>query len=214
MLIISHRGARGQGLENTLESIQKVRNLKISYIEIDIQYTKNNVVVLAHNTTTPKGTRIKDITYRALQREMSYVPTLRDALRACGDIPAMIESKSAGSIAKSLEIIDNSPKAVITSFLSEEILSARINLPNHKTFLLQHYYPFGIISKAKSLDAHGIGINKIYLPFIPYYYWQATKNNMSIYTYTLNSKFLAKLLAKFLPKLYICTDYPDKLINN
>lgn len=213
MRIISHRGAKGLAAENTTDSIALAATLPVSYIEFDIHHTRNNIVVAYHNFATPHKLAISELTFNTLKREVPHIATLQDALRSCGKTPALIESKAPGTIAKSLDIIAKHPKAAIASFKPEEILAARIHLPEHQTFLLQRFRPFGIIKKAQQIDASGITINKNWLLLLPYYYWQAQRHGLAIYTYTLNSAPVAKLLAKFMPKLYICTDYPTRLLN-
>lgn len=212
MQIISHRGAKGHGSENTVESITLAATKKVAYIEFDTQYTKNNHVVVYHDAKTPSGKRITELTYKALQREVPNVTELDSALAACGKRPALIETKVKGTIARSLRMIKKYPSAAIASFLPDEILVARINLPSHTTFLLQHYHPFGIVQKALAVDAQGIGLNKNWFVLFPYYYRQAKKHKLQIYTYTVNSSWLAEWLHTFFPMMYICTDYPYKLL--
>jgi glycerophosphoryl diester phosphodiesterase len=85
-------------------------------------------------------------------------------------------------------------------------------LPNHETFILQHYHPFGILSKAKKIDAHGIGLNKNWWILFPYYYLRAKRLGLKMYTYTVNNTWLAEWLHTFFPDIYICTDYPDLML--
>lgn len=212
MRVISHRGAKGYAFENSLAAIKTAAELKVDYIEFDIQFTKNNVIVVQHDTVTPKGKQIKDYTYRTLQREISYMPTLREALRECNKRPAIIESKADGTIAKSLEIIKNYPKSAIASKIPEEVLSARINLPNHKTFLIKSSPVFGIINDALKIDASGVAINKLWAPLLPYYYFLARKNKLEIYVYTIDNKLFANILTMLMPKIYICTNYPKRML--
>lgn len=212
MKIISHRGAKGLGDENSLKTITRAAELNIDYIEFDIQTTSNNVVVVYHDTVTPKGFAVKERTYKTLQREISYIPTLTSALKACGKVPALVESKARGSFAKSVKILGQNPNISLTSFFEDEVLSARINMPDHKVFYLQKIHPIGIVGKAKNVDATGIGINKNWLLLLPFYYWQSRKNKLEIYTYTLNWTFLSKVITKIMPNIYICTDHPDALL--
>lgn len=70
MLITGHRGAAGLAPENTLGAIQKALDYQIDRIEIDIQQTKDKVLVAMHDkslnrTSTGKG-YIKDHTFQEI----------------------------------------------------------------------------------------------------------------------------------------------------
>lgn len=210
MHFISHRGARSLGSDNSIESIQEAAKYKVAYIEFDIQHTKNNHVVLYHDTVTPKGLNISEYTYKSLIRELPDLAELGEALKACGGTPALIESKSLGTISRALPIIKKYPSSAITSFIADEILVTRIQSPSQKTFLMQNMHPFGLIKKAVNIDAHGIGVNKNWLLFFPYLYWASSKNNLSIYCYTVNNSTMVNIISKLFPKMYICTDRPQK----
>jgi glycerophosphoryl diester phosphodiesterase len=80
--------------------------------------------------------------------------------------------------------------------------------PSSTVFLLQHNHPFGILKKAKSVQATGIGVNKNWALLLPHYYWHARRNQLEIYTYTVNNRILAALFLLLMPKLLICTDVP------
>lgn len=212
MQIISHRGAKGLAEENTLESLAIAATKSVSYIEFDIQHTKNGKTVLYHDLQLPSGKEISQSTFKAVQREVPGITELSSALEACGSIAALVESKTKGTIARSLSVLKKFPTASIVSFHADEILSARINLPSHETFILQHYHPFGIIAKAQKIDAHGIGLNKNWTILFPYYYFKAKKTGLKMYTYTVNNAWLAEWIHTFFPDIYICTDYPDAMI--
>jgi glycerophosphoryl diester phosphodiesterase len=212
MQIISHRGAKGVAAENTIESIAIAATKNISYIEFDIQHTKNGKIIVHHDTELPSGKVITTSTFKAIQREVPTIIELDEALVACGNIPALIESKTKGTIARSLPILKKYPSAAIASFQADEILSARINAPLHETYLLQHIHPFGIIAKAKKIDAHGIGLNKNWAILFPFYYYAAKKAGLKTYTYTVNNTWIAEWLHTFFPQLLICTDFPDAML--
>lgn len=212
MQIISHRGAKGLATENTIDAITAAAVQDVTYIEFDVHFTKNNKLVVYHDGKTPSGKRIADMTYKALRREVPFVPQLHEALAACKTKPALIEPKAKGTVARCLKELKKFPNAAVASFHADEVLAARINAPSHTTFLLQHYHPFGIIKKAKFVDAHGIGLNKNWFLLFPYYYHVAKKEELLIYTYTVNSRWFAEWLHTFFPHLMICSDHPDKLL--
>jgi glycerophosphoryl diester phosphodiesterase len=210
MSLISHRGARGLGPENTLESIRKAALLNVDYIEFDVQRTTDNQPVLFHDQHTKSGALVQDITLLELQKQHPDAPTLGVALIACGNATPLVELKSEGSARVSKQLILDHESACVTSFMGSELLEMNKDSFNRKRFLMQHKHPFGIIKKAKRTGATGIGINKNWLIMLPHYYWHGRRNNLEIYTYTLNSALLAKLLVYFMPALSICTDNPHK----
>lgn len=212
MQIISHRGAKGSGSENTAESIATAAKKTIRYIEFDIQHTKNNRIVVYHDTSIPSGKIIGETTYAAVVREVPSIIELSTALKLCGQVPALIESKTAGTVARALKLLVKYPSSAIASFVADEILAARIHAPNHTTYLLQHYHPFGIIEKAKAIDAHGIGLNKNWMLLLPYYARKAKKHHLKLYIYTVNSTALARVITRIAPAALLCTDYPDKML--
>ena len=68
--IVAHRGSSGTAPENTLISLQKAIDAGASVIEVDVQLTKDNQVVLLHDphlgrTTSGKGL-ISNYTYSEL----------------------------------------------------------------------------------------------------------------------------------------------------
>ena len=86
MLIIAHRGASGYEPENTLRSFRKAIGLKSDAIELDVQLTKDNKLVVIHDetvnrTTNGKG-KVKDLTLRELRKldagKGEKVPTLEE----------------------------------------------------------------------------------------------------------------------------------------
>ncbi|WP_418604506.1 glycerophosphodiester phosphodiesterase [Hwangdonia sp.] len=71
-LIISHRGAAQLAPENTISSVKAALKQQPDRIEIDVQQTKDSVVVLMHDTTLDRTTNgtglIKENTFSALSK--------------------------------------------------------------------------------------------------------------------------------------------------
>ncbi|MCU0667131.1 MAG: glycerophosphodiester phosphodiesterase [Patescibacteria group bacterium] len=210
MKVIGHRGAKGYVPENTIEGINKAIELGADIIELDIQATKDGKIVLIHDKITPKGLVIKDRTLKTLQRELPDTLLLEKAFKAIGNKPVILDAKTVGTIAKAHKIIASKNNISIASFVPDEILSCRINLPKINTYLLKSC-PCNSIKIAKQVDAGGVGYNWLWFTVMPYYYWIAQKNNLRIYVYTLNYRFIARVFNKLFPKLYIVSDYPDKI---
>ena len=101
VLVICHRGDWRNFPENSIPAIESVIAMKADIVELDIQLTKDSVLVLMHDgtidrCTTGKG-RISDLTYEEIQKHYLKtahgtrcsldlkVPTLREALEVCKD---------------------------------------------------------------------------------------------------------------------------------
>ncbi len=107
--VTAHRGASKMAPENTLESIQAAIDTVSDYAEIDVQETKDGIVVLLHDSNLKRtcgvNKNIWDVTYEEL---LTYdagakfsnefigtkVPTLAEVLELCqGKIKLNIEIK-------------------------------------------------------------------------------------------------------------------------
>lgn len=101
VLVVCHRGDWRNFPENSIPAIESVIAMKADIVELDIQLTKDSVLVLMHDgtidrCTTGKG-RISELTYEEIQKYYLKtahgtrcsldlkVPTLREALEVCKD---------------------------------------------------------------------------------------------------------------------------------
>ena len=98
--VVSHRGDWRNYPENSIPAIESVIRMGVDMVEIDVQMTRDSVLVLCHDytvnrTTTGKG-RVCDITYDSLMTfslrrahnvatDTLRMPTLREALLCCKD---------------------------------------------------------------------------------------------------------------------------------
>lgn len=97
VLVVSHRGDWRNWPENSIRAIESVIDMNVDIVEIDLQLTKDSVLVLCHDpridrTTNGRG-RVCDITYDSIQRcvlktghgikTVYKMPTLREALAVC-----------------------------------------------------------------------------------------------------------------------------------
>ncbi len=101
VLVISHRGDWRNYPENSIPAIESVIRMGADMVEIDVQLTKDSVLVLMHDRTIDRCTtgrgKIGEMTYEELQRHYLKtahgvrssldlkVPTLREALEVCKD---------------------------------------------------------------------------------------------------------------------------------
>jgi len=101
VLVICHRGDWRNYPENSIPAIESVIRMGTDMVEIDVQLTKDSVLVLMHDRTIDRSTtgrgKIGEMTYEELQRHYLKtahgvrssldlkVPTLREALEVCKD---------------------------------------------------------------------------------------------------------------------------------
>ena len=101
ILVISHRGDWRNHPENSIPAIESVIEMGVDMVEIDIQLTKDSVLILMHDGSIDRCTTgsglISNLTYNEIQQYTLKVadstqnaldlkvPTLREALEVCKD---------------------------------------------------------------------------------------------------------------------------------
>lgn len=217
MKIIGHRGATGLALENTIESIKAGLNAGANIIEIDIRQTKDQHIVLNHDSDLRRcfgiNLSVKNNTLRHLQLICPNLPTLEEALKILVNKTVIIELKGNMKPEIVLKITKNHPNVNIkfASFNHQHIRTIKKLSPESFCFVLEHHSPFEIINKANKMKADGIGLN--YGVLNPLTYLLAKRKGLKIYTYTINKLWIANLIKLFYRDVNICTDYPDNLKN-
>ena len=97
--IIAHRGAWDrQNIENTMQAFERARTLGAWGIELDIQFTKDNVAVVHHDPDLARCHRhpgvLRDMSFKDLRATVPAVPTLEEVL-ALKNLHFMAEVKTA-----------------------------------------------------------------------------------------------------------------------
>jgi len=94
MLIYGHRGASADHPENTVEAFEAAENQGADGVELDVRLTVDGVLVVCHDPVVAgaDGTElvIADAEAGSLPEQ---VPTLAEALDACGDLVVNVEIK-------------------------------------------------------------------------------------------------------------------------
>lgn len=109
LIITGHRGAGGLAPENTLASIQLALDLGVDRIEIDVQQTNDNVIIVLHDRTLKRTTNgfgfIKGMNYADLLKYSAgikfnkvyaeeRIPTLEQVIDLInGKVELLIETK-------------------------------------------------------------------------------------------------------------------------
>lgn len=143
MRIFAHRGFSGKYPENTMLAFQKARETGCDGIELDVQLTKDNVIVIMHDETIDRTTdgkgNLRDYTYDQLcsfdcsgkfagKYGFQKIPTLREYLEWVKDTDLVtnIELKNSVYYYQNLEekVID----LVRQYHLEDKVLFSSFNL--------------------------------------------------------------------------------------
>ncbi len=231
--IIAHRGFSGAAPENTISAFQKAIDCGADYIELDIQKTKNDSIVVIHDhsidrTSSNESTGIvSEMTYQELvdinvghptmfedAYENAKIPTLRESLLlAKGKIKVCIEIKIYGVEKEVLKIIDDlgvQDEVILFSFYYPVIAKIRKMDKSIKTLFLMDTADLLTIDYASVIESDAIGvgaetqITKEYLDVAHSY-------GIEVWKWTVdNEDHMQELLEVGIDGLI--TNYPDKAI--
>lgn len=90
-LVIAHRGASLAHRENTIEAFAAAGALGADAVELDVRRTADGAVIVHHDAHLPDGRVIVELAAVDLP---THVPSLAEALDACGDLIVNIEIKN------------------------------------------------------------------------------------------------------------------------
>ena len=92
MLLIAHRGASGHAPENTLAAFKKAVTLGATFIETDLQLTRDARLVAIHDETVNRTTNgkgaVHDMTLAELRRLIAPVLLRRTRASVALELPA------------------------------------------------------------------------------------------------------------------------------
>ena len=154
--IIAHRGIHDnkETPENSLKAFAKALNRNIP-IELDVQLTKDNIIVVFHDYSllrmTGKKAYLQDLTYNELQElylldTKEKIPTLKEVLDLIqGKVLIDIEVKNSNSIDKLCKILNeeliNYNNYILKSFHPLIVRKLKKNFPDKEVgFLINDHY--------------------------------------------------------------------------
>lgn len=176
--IIAHRGAAGSRPENTLASVEQALVEGADWVEIDVQETADNEVVVAHDSDFMKLARVDLKVWDATMTDIADIdigswfdaayadertPTLRDVLTlAKGRGKVLIELKYYGhDVALEARVAD----IVDETGMSEDVGVMSLKIPGvEKMHALRPDWPYGILAATalgdlSALDADFLAVN-------------------------------------------------------
>jgi glycerophosphoryl diester phosphodiesterase len=137
MLRIGHRGARAYEPENTLRSFKKALEIGADAVEFDVRKTKDNHLVVIHDTDVKRTTNgkglVADLTLKEIKdlstEKAEKIPTLEEVLDFMdAKAKMLIELKEAGYEDKILSLITARKlrkNVIIVSFLEDALKKIR-----------------------------------------------------------------------------------------
>nr|XP_032823598.1 lysophospholipase D GDPD1-like [Petromyzon marinus] len=157
---ISHRGGAGEKTENTIEAYENARQAGTHVLELDVQVTKDGVIVVAHDDdlrrATGRSQRIRDLNFDELpiykdKLEITFdqghfnkaskdrrIPTLREVFEKFSDLAINVEIKedndeTINKVAELVEEFGREDRTVWASAIWEVMLKCRVANPRMPT---------------------------------------------------------------------------------
>lgn len=218
MKIIGHRGAPKIAPENTIKSIIAANAYDITAIEIDVRVTKDERLVLCHDKDLERiaGDKriVSQMSYDELRciktKEGEPIATVEQAIKASKH-PLIIECKDSGW-AEPLCLILKKTKYkpyVVYSYHHNEILKFQDLCPDIKLGVVELIDPLRALFFAKTHGLHNICL-KIWI-LQPIVYKLARRNNIEVFTYSVDYKWLSRFINKIYPDVIINTNHVEKI---
>ena len=232
MLVIAHRGASGNAPENTMAAFRKAVALGATFIETDLQLSRDARFVAIHDATLNRTTNgqgaVHDMTLAELQKldagswfgsefAGERIPTLEEILEFSkkNDVVFYLELKPAGSwggehaLIGALRESGEIPRAVVISFDASIVLSLRKIEPTLMTGLLYDGQVEKPIQKAVEIGARQLAVRGDLVS--PALLAEARKKDLQVVCWTVNHPaHMRMLIAAGVDG--IMSDYPDRLV--
>ncbi len=167
IILTGHRGAGGLAPENTLSAVQKGLDNNVDRIEIDVQQTKDNVVISLHDISIDRTTNgtglVKALTYQEITKYSAgikfsekfkdeKVPTLNEVLKLInGQAVLVIEIKKGNDYYPGIE---------------QRVVDA-IYKYNAKPWVIVHSFNDKALEKVKEIDKT-IELHKLFVADFPF----------------------------------------------
>lgn len=213
MRLISHRGAAGLALGNSLESILRADKYSPEYIEVDVSRTKDGVFVMHHGNLHRSylGASL-DETYEELKHEIPSLLTLKELVRTGLDSKLMFDIKSRNHTEDLARVISDSPlkEFAFTSPFIQPLVRLSELFRDSKVFISQPYQegPFKAIKLARKYGFQGVSLNKWWLGPMPYH--GCKQANLELMVYTIDHRLIIRLAGWLFPHILLCTNYPNR----
>lgn len=214
MSLVSHRGAAGLAAENSMQAIAEAKKYCPTYIEVDIQCSRDGKFVLLHGEMqqTFRGNRLLQ-DYNELKMQYPHLLLLTDLLKNDDQrTPFLFDIKCLDDYPQLEELFLQSTLSPHTAFTSPHVHVLRQLKRIYPRALLlcaQPFKkgPFASYLAAKKYNLGGISIQKWYVS--PLLYLLCRYSNISIMTFTIDSRIGMLVHQLLYKKILICTNKPN-----
>ncbi|MFC5449832.1 glycerophosphodiester phosphodiesterase [Paenibacillus aestuarii] len=233
-MIIAHRGAKGMAPENTLASFQLGLSQGCEGIELDVQLTADEEIVVCHDMTLDRTTNGHGlIVEKTLTEIKTYdagywfgdefkgekIPTLDEVFDLVSEnIMINVEVKHAYEGRMELKLIEllrrrnRLNQVIISSFDHKCIRRLKQMEPEARIGLLYQANLLDPVAYARSFDVEVYSLHPYYQLLDAEDVRKAKENNLYVYPYTANEeKDLLKLTEAGVSG--IITDFPARLVS-
>lgn len=232
--IWAHRGASAYAPENTIEAFKLAIEQKAEGIELDVQLTKDGVVVVIHDETIDRVSNnkgfVKDFCYQELRnfnfnnknKEYSFcqIPTLEDVLKLVKPTNLLLNIELKNSVfdydgmeEKVLELVNKyeiNDRIIYSSFNHYSIVKMLKLDPDAICAFLHSDKIIGMSSYAKSYNVKYLH-PAYYVLLDQNYLNEAKENGLLINAWTINDPIYIYAALKININAII-TNYPDKAL--
>ncbi len=207
MEVTAHRGASSMYPENTMSAFQGAKELGADWIELDVQQTKDQKLVVLHDTNLKRTTGVNKNTWEMTQEEIQSldagsffkkefkgerIPLLEEVLEfaKANNIKLNIELKPTGkevdfeaSVVDLVNAYDFQNNCVITSQVYEVLENVKKVDPNIKTVYVMSL-AYGDITKLTAADSFSIEASSVTKTLVE----KVHNAGKEIYAWTVNTK--------------------------
>ena len=232
MLVIAHRGASGHAPENTLAAFRKALAMGATFIETDLQLSRDARFVAIHDDTVERTTNSKGVVHEMTLAELrkldagawfgsefagERVPTLEEILEFAKkhDVVFYLELKPSGSwggehaLIGALRESGQIARVVVISFDSSILAAIRKIEPTLMTGLLFDGQIENPLDKAVEIGARQLVVRGDLVT--PGILGEARRRDLQVVCWTVNHPVHMRLLAGAGVD-GIMSDYPDRLL--
>ncbi len=188
--IISHRGGRGFGIDNTLDAMEKAVRAGVRAMETDVRTTVDGRLLVCHDSTI-WGRVVRRTTFEEIRRHSPERPLLSEVLeRLAGWVTFNLEIKEAPArdVGRMLDLYGIAEDVVVSSFNIEEIISYRAEFPGAVTGFL-YRMPYGRERKLERAVEAGAQILAPHFNSIDHaLVREAHREGLKVYAWTVNDE--------------------------
>lgn len=227
-ITIGHRGSSGYEDEHTIESYQMALDMNADYLELDLQLTKDNVLICMHDTKVDRTTSgtgfINEMTLSEIKELKTtngrIIPTLEDVISYFGNAANYyIELKYPHNEAMCKEFLrvlkkhrmigqfSERKRIVVQSFSEESLKYVGAEYSNVALIKLTKEASSSEIQQVKD---YCLGIAPVYTVITKEFVDEAHANGLLVHTWTINDQEnLIKMKSMGVDGIF--TNFPDTM---